>query len=457
MATTNILGLFTSPEEYQRQQDLMMQRQAAELAQLDPYQSIRFNAIRAGQQFGRGLAGILGAEDPQLRMISTRQSALRGIDLGNPESIFTAAQQLADAGDQQGALMLADYGRKAQADAALVTQRTRERMSPALQAAGRIRELTVGKQELLDKGALPDSPEIKAIDVEIASLSRGGGTGQVPDVIEIARELALGAGAPGTEAYDKSYRENLKKLSTKDSSEKQLEFSRILVEAGIQPGTPEYKSRMLAYADAEITGRKTGKGMQVDLGGIRIDTGKAGETAGKRIGEELVDVKNKESALDSISDALGILKQGIYGGAYGEGQKLVAKYTGIGDKDKVARTEEFGAYIGDVVIPRLKDFGGSDSNEELKYLNRITGGELDMEPAALRRILERAEVKIRRGIERLRRQAESGEKKKSLTSTLPPPDAAAEAPAAAAPAAPAAAPRPTKRYNPTTRRLEAIQ
>jgi hypothetical protein len=152
----------------------MMQRQAAELAQLDPYQSVRFGAIRAGQQFGRGLAGILGAEDPQLRMISTRQSALQGINLGDPESIFTAARQLADAGDQQGALMLADYGRKAQADAALVAQRTRERMSPALQAAGRIRELTVGKQDLLDKGALPDSPEIKAIDVEIASLSRGG-------------------------------------------------------------------------------------------------------------------------------------------------------------------------------------------------------------------------------------------------------------------------------------------
>jgi len=109
-----------------------------------------------------------------LRMISTRQSALQGINLADPESIFTAARQLADAGDQQGALMLADYGRKAQADAALVAQRTRERMSPALQAAGRIRELTVGKQDLLDKGALPDSPEIKAIDVEIASLSRGG-------------------------------------------------------------------------------------------------------------------------------------------------------------------------------------------------------------------------------------------------------------------------------------------
>ena len=174
MASTDILGLFTSPEQYQRQQDLMMQRQAAELAQLDPYQSVRFGAIRAGQQFGRGLAGILGAEDPQLRMISTRQSALQGINLNDPESIFTAARQLADAGDQQGALMLADYGRKAQADKALAEQRTRERMSPALQAAARVRDLTAAKQKLLTEGVSAESPEIKIIDAEIASLSRGG-------------------------------------------------------------------------------------------------------------------------------------------------------------------------------------------------------------------------------------------------------------------------------------------
>lgn len=157
---SEILGLFTSPEQYQQQQDLMMQRQAAELAQLDPYQSIRYNAIRGGQQFGRGLMGILGTEDPQLRMISARQSALRGINLGEPESIFTAAQQLADAGDQQGALMLADYGRKAAADAALVTQRSREARAAAtpkeLQVAAARAQLQDSIRQL---EAMPPSPE----------------------------------------------------------------------------------------------------------------------------------------------------------------------------------------------------------------------------------------------------------------------------------------------------------
>jgi len=195
---SEILGLFTSPEQYQQQQDLMMQRQAAEMARLDPYQSIRYNAIRGGQQFGRALTSILGAEDPQLRMISARQSALRGINLGSPESIFTAAQQLADAGDQQGALTLADYGRKAQADKALAEQRTRERMSPALQAAARVRELTIAKQKLLGtEGVSAESPEVKIIDAEIESLRRGG-TGK-PQTFGENRE------AKALEFFDKSF------------------------------------------------------------------------------------------------------------------------------------------------------------------------------------------------------------------------------------------------------------
>jgi hypothetical protein len=190
-------------------------------------------------------------------------------------------------------------------------------------------------------------------------------------------------------------------------------------------------------------------GTEVNVGGaeVRVDTGAAGKAAGKKIGEELIDVKDKQSALDSIEDALGLIKQGIYAGAYSDIRKGLAKYVGVGDADKVSRTEEFTALIGEVVIPRLRDFGGSDSNEELKYLNRVVGGDLEVEPKALERILMRADKKIRRGIERLRRQAESGEKKESLTTTLAPDEGGAQTPA----------PKPTMRYNPTTKKLERIK
>lgn len=188
-------------------------------------------------------------------------------------------------------------------------------------------------------------------------------------------------------------------------------------------------------------------GTEVNVGGSKVvvDTSETGKAAGKELGKELITVKDKQSAIDSIQDALSILNQGIYAGPYSQLRKGAAKYLGVGNSDKVARTEEFMSYIGDVVVARLKDFGGNDSEQELAYLNRIIGGDLEVEPKALKRILERAEAKIRRGIERLRRQAVSGERKESLTTTLP------EAEAAAAPR------KPTRRYNPVTKKLEVIQ
>jgi hypothetical protein len=190
-------------------------------------------------------------------------------------------------------------------------------------------------------------------------------------------------------------------------------------------------------------------GTEVNVGGseVRVDTGTAGKAAGKKIGEELIDVKGKESALDSIANARDLLKQGIYAGAFGPERKFIAKYAGIGDAEKVARTEQFVSDIGEIVIPRLKDFGGQDSNQELKYLTDVMGGNIRLEPTSLARILESADRKIKRGIERLRAQAQSGENKESLITTLPPPADGTQTPT----------PKPTMRFNPATKKLERVQ
>jgi hypothetical protein len=442
---SEILGLFTSPEMYQQQQDLMMQKQAAELAQLDPYQSIRFGAIRAGQQFGRGLAGLLGAEDPQLRMISARQSVLGGIDLGNPDSILAAARQLANAGDQQGALALADYARKAQADAALVAQRQREGRAAAVPQAVQIAEARAKLQsEIKGLKAAPASPERDA-KLEQAELTLAGLPIKAEGLVreqQIARDLALASGEEGTPAFNEAYRKKLSELTNKTTQEKLGEFERVMNLR--YPDTPENQTARNALMDAflkgEAEGRAKGKGTTVSVGGISVDTGKASEAAGKILGAELVDVKGKESALDSIAEAKDILKNGIYAGAYGPFKQNLAKYGSIGSSEKVANTETFLAYIGETVVPRLKEFGGNDSEQELAYLNRMMGGDISLEPKALDRILNSAERKIKRGIERLRRQAESGAKNQPLTSTLPPPAEAAPA----APPAPAQAPRRVK-------------
>jgi hypothetical protein len=448
---SEILGLFTSPEMYRQQQDRMMQEQAVALAQLDPYQSVRFGAVRAGQQFGQGLAGLLGAQDPQLAVISRRQALSQQLDPSDPDSILAAAQQAAEAGDQQFALSLADYARKAQSDLALVQQRTREGRAAATPKELQIAEerARLLQQRRAVEASSPDAPgraeALQLIDDTLAGLplGTGGGSRQVPDVIEIANARAdarnLVVGSP---ERSKFLDEEIGRLSTKDTQQKLGEFERILNMR--YPDVPENAAARATlldqYLKSEIEGKAKGKGTTVETS-IKLDAGKAGEAAAKTLGPELIDVKGKEAALDSLAEAKKLLNQGIYAGAYGPAQQFIAKYSGVGSAEKVANTETFLAFIGETVVPRLKEFGGNDSEQELAYLNRIMGGDLSVEPKALARILDQAEIKINRGIARLRRQAESAEKRQPLTSTLPPP------PPAAAPTPPAATPPRSVKFN----------
>ncbi len=144
----------------------------------------------------------------------------------------------------------------------------------------------------------------------------------------------------------------------------------------------------------------------------------AAEAAGKKegfdIGEQAAMIENKYSAIDSVREAKDMLRQGIYTGYWADVGKTLAKASmgAVGDRQKAARTEQFMSYIGNTVVPRLKEFGGNDSNEEMRYLQKIMGGDITMEPEAISAILESAERKISRGIERLQRQRGALEKGK---------------------------------------------
>ena len=103
MATDIVGGLFgMTPQSYQAQQNQQALAQSAELAQLDPFASARTSLIYGGRQ----LAGALGAQDPQLQIISARNAVLREVDLSNPGSLQSASQKLSQAGDIQGAMAL---------------------------------------------------------------------------------------------------------------------------------------------------------------------------------------------------------------------------------------------------------------------------------------------------------------------------------------------------------------
>ncbi len=62
-----------------------------------------------------------------MKLISARQQVLGQLDQSDPESILQGAKMLAQAGDQQGAMALAQYARQAQSESALTQQRMREK------------------------------------------------------------------------------------------------------------------------------------------------------------------------------------------------------------------------------------------------------------------------------------------------------------------------------------------
>jgi hypothetical protein len=136
MAENIVAGLFgMNPEMYGEQQRRSALQEGITLAQLDP--AARGAALTYGGARGLGgaIAGAMGIEDPQLKLISTRNSIFQQIDQSNPESMMQGIKMLAQAGDNQGAMALADYYRKAQGEMAQTQQRLAAGTASLAQAA----------------------------------------------------------------------------------------------------------------------------------------------------------------------------------------------------------------------------------------------------------------------------------------------------------------------------------
>ena len=181
MAESMVAGLFgLTPQAYQNQQYNQDLKRGYELAQLSPGAAAQANLMASAGQLGRGVAGAMGIEDPQLKMISARQQVLGQVDQSDPNSLLSGAKILAQMGDQQGAFALSDFARKAQVQIAEQQQRLaagrasdaaakREQQPKTpekIQIAEYLSKLNLTLDDLI---ASPQSPER---DAEINKVSR---------------------------------------------------------------------------------------------------------------------------------------------------------------------------------------------------------------------------------------------------------------------------------------------
>ena len=418
MAENIVAGLFgLNPQMYGEQQRRSALQEGIDLAQLDPASRGAAMTYAGAKGLGGAIAGAMGVQDPQLQLISTRNTIAQQIDQTNPESILKGAQMLAQAGDQQGAMALAQYARQAQGEMALVQQRQAASQA-SLASASRERQQAVNPN-------IQVANEIGTLEASLLDIEN---TPDSPDRTRAKNLLNFRLTA-------------LKNLTTKPEKEKLSAFGQELVDAGLTPGTEPYIKRMNEYLEKKLEGVKKGTG-NVTIGGINVDTGEAAKKAGAIIGTNVANIEQQFSLQTAYKDALGLLDKGIYGGAFGPEKQFVAKYTGVGSPEKVVNTEVFMANIGEIVIPRLQQFGGNDSNEELKYLQSVVAGNQRLEPESMKRTLISAEKKVQNNIKRLNLQAQAAKGGTELPIT----------PVTNAPAI-----TPTKRYNLQTRQLEVIK
>jgi len=116
-----------TPEMYQQSQQAMADQQALQFAKLSPFEQANYAIGRGASMLGGAIGGALGAQDPQLALITARQQISKQINYADPASIARGVDMLSQAGDTQGAMMLADVARKAASEQALTQQRLREK------------------------------------------------------------------------------------------------------------------------------------------------------------------------------------------------------------------------------------------------------------------------------------------------------------------------------------------
>jgi hypothetical protein len=373
MATTNpYIGLLSSglsPEQAQAEVD---RQKAMEFANLNPQQRMASGIYQGITGIGRAL----GVKDPMLEQASKLRETASQFDTTTAEGMMQYAQALQKMGN----------------------------VAAAQQAALQARQMMV------------QEAKIAQTEAETAETKRKGTT---------ASAAASSRAAALMKRFPDMSEDEAKGLS---------EDPKIVSELLRVPKTVAAKTDVVTANGRKLlinseTGETikdlgaAGKGLEESLGtGLAQVAGfvakKQGEAAasagGKVVGEATGMIQGKEDALSAVRSARDLLSKGIYTAGYGPMQEAVAKFTPIGSKERLANTEQYRALIGEVVIPRLQEFGGNDSVEELRYLRQVVGGEVVLEKKALERILQQAETKIQRGIKRVQDQQSAVQEGKPL-------------------------------------------
>ena len=169
MADTNIVkGLFgITPDELIAQRDQAQQARAMQFAQIAPEAQSSYLGYRAGTNIGTGLAGLMGAQDPELMRVTKLNSLLKDIDPTSAEGLAKAATVLAQNGFQQEAMQAAAKAQEMK-QAQLISAGTQAKTAADMARAER--ETAMAERALADAKKLSKEEGFKNLPPEVQTI-----------------------------------------------------------------------------------------------------------------------------------------------------------------------------------------------------------------------------------------------------------------------------------------------
>lgn len=431
MAENIVAGLFgMTPDMYQRQQYQQELKTGYDLAQLDPGAAARAQLGANIGQLGRGIAGAMGIEDPQLKLISARNTIAQQIDQTDPKSVLKGAQMLAQIGDQSGAFALADYARKAQSEIALAQQRAEEKRTPevrnALAYAGTIGEF--------------GSPEFnRAYQQKLVELTSKEKPELTSTEMKNAKAIALAEGPEGSPAFNARYQAELLRLTAK------AEGRPLIKEIGVAEGTREpvytyqegnnppqqiiYKNvngqqQMIPYTGGvDRTTAKTQ--VSVTQKGEEAFVTELGKLDAKKVNEAFTTRENAANAITSLNKLAQLPDNELITGQFATGRVGVTsllKTLGLAseaDARNLATSQQYQKVAGDVILQTLGGkLGSGFSNADREFIASLVP-QLETSPDARRKLISFMQNKNQEIIKETVRLEQYARQNKGLTGFEP--------------------------------------
>jgi hypothetical protein len=259
MATSDILGLFATPEQYQAQQRAQDQSAALQYAGMTPIQQANYGIFSGAQQLGRGVSGLLGVQDPQLQRIRQRQEIMQTINPADPDSLRSGIQRAAEGNDSELALSLTEFLNRQMSEMAQAQQRLaaagRERQQAIPADIAKARELGVLTTALAELEKTPvgtpgRDQQMTMLRAQISALERPEKV--TPDMANAAALADLSNVDRNSAEWKTAYQTQLTRLTTKPENTRRTEFAQALVESGLEEGSPEFKEKMAAYTTKKL-------------------------------------------------------------------------------------------------------------------------------------------------------------------------------------------------------------